>query len=721
MAPPPATPDSSSAPEARAEAGLATTIRAPAVVPPARRVGGSLMRALAVQRRRTLGVGTLAALLAAALAWYGPSDSPPEARARLRFTGESAENVAERRREAAALARDPTVLSAVLHPPELAGAFGAWGGGAAIDGLTDALQVRSRPGEPHLDLVLSGPPLAEKAVLVNALAEAIVREMAARQECRAAADLAAAEQRWHAALEKVAEARGRLSPRAAEGPAALATRHRVALERLAETEKLLLQLAGQKSSLEVELALLRAREKAPPTVPRPGEERAEDAVVAALTQQRTRLLAEIEHTRRLAAGGQTPPTLRRATEELQDVERRLAARRAAAAPGTGMAVPVPSGDVAAAVAVLVQSLAAWTERENVLASEVRRREQEARELAIALREAETAREAARSIETAAAVAEAEWKEKRSREPGAPPLAVEAWAEVPPSPTARRAAFAGAAALSGLVAALLVLVIVEVRAHRVHDPADLAALAGLRVFGTLPEVSALMKRRLAGVGPKPGEAQARLLSEALDTVRTRLLHEAEAQGLQVILVTSAVAAEGKTALASQLAVSLARAWKRALLIDADLRSPGIHRLFDLPREPGFAELLRQEAEADAVIQATPISRLWAIPAGHGDDYALQALTQNVEPLLAELRAQFDVVIIDAPPVLPVADALILGRHADGVLLAVRRGFSQAPAIEEAHGRLRAVGVPVLGAVLAGVGHARYGPVRPGPPDAPRARA
>jgi capsular exopolysaccharide synthesis family protein len=192
-----------------------------------------------------------------------------------------------------------------------------------------------------------------------------------------------------------------------------------------------------------------------------------------------------------------------------------------------------------------------------------------------------------------------------------------------------------------------------------------------------------------------------LTEAADAVRTLLLHEAGSQpGLRAIMVASGAAGEGKTSLAVLLAVSLARAWRRTLLIDANLRRPVLHRVFATGPEPGLAELLRGEAAADQAVHSTPVSRLWLLPAGRLDDYALQALAQDdVGRLLAELRGQYDFVVIDTPPVLPVADAPMLARHVDAVLLAVLCGTSRLPQVEAARARLEALGVRLLGAVVA----------------------
>lgn len=242
---------------------------------------------------------------------------------------------------------------------------------------------------------------------------------------------------------------------------------------------------------------------------------------------------------------------------------------------------------------------------------------------------------------------------------------------------------------------------EYRTRRVHSAGDVARAPGLRLFGTLPAAARTVRRRLAGASPSTKDPNHRRLTEAADATRTRLLHDMEADGLHTVLVTSAAAAEGKTSLAVLLAVSLARAWRRTLLLDANLRRPAAHRVFGLGGEPGLAEVLRGEITPAQVVQSTPVSRLWVLPAGRLDDHALQALAQDdVGPLLADLGGQYDFVVIDTPPLLAVADTLMLARHVDAALFAVLCGASRLPQVEAARARLEALGVRVLGAVVAG---------------------
>jgi capsular exopolysaccharide synthesis family protein len=190
--------------------------------------------------------------------------------------------------------------------------------------------------------------------------------------------------------------------------------------------------------------------------------------------------------------------------------------------------------------------------------------------------------------------------------------------------------------------------------------------------------------------------------------TVLLHGPRMDGARVVMVTSAGGGDGKTTLASHLAASLARAWRKTLLIDGDLRNPAQHEQFDQPLDPGLCEALRGEAEFDDVVKPTPVSRLWMMPAGKLDAHALQALAQDgVCGVFDRLKEQYDFIVLDTSPVLPVPDALLFGQQADAVLLSVMRDHSRIPAVYQANQRLESLGIRVLGAVVIGEKTETYG--------------
>ena len=195
-----------------------------------------------------------------------------------------------------------------------------------------------------------------------------------------------------------------------------------------------------------------------------------------------------------------------------------------------------------------------------------------------------------------------------------------------------------------------------------------------MVGELPNVSGRVWRRIKG-GKGPSVLKA-LMAERIDGTRTALIHTTSADPPRVVMVTSAEPHEGKTTTASQLAASLARSGRRTLLIDADIRNPGAHRVFEMPQDPGLCELLRGEAERDAVIHPTRTANLWLLPAGRCDLRSVQALsTSYLGTAIAALCVQFDYVVIDSGPVLKIADPLLIGQHVDAAIVSVLRDVEQ----------------------------------------------
>jgi polysaccharide biosynthesis transport protein len=223
--------------------------------------------------------------------------------------------------------------------------------------------------------------------------------------------------------------------------------------------------------------------------------------------------------------------------------------------------------------------------------------------------------------------------------------------------------------------------------------------GLRVLGTVPNLARIAHRSHNG---NTNGAVAGILAESIDSVRTMLLQKKGADAPRVILVTSAGEHEGKTTVATHLAASLARAGKRTLMIDGDLRQPSVHKMFDMPLTPGLCEVLRGENEVARVVQPAEVEGMWLLMAGQCDHRAIAALAkQNAVDVFNQARADYDFVVVDTGPVLNFADTLLLGSHADAALLAILRDVSQIPMVYEARERLEAIGVPVLGGVVGGV--------------------
>ncbi len=260
---------------------------------------------------------------------------------------------------------------------------------------------------------------------------------------------------------------------------------------------------------------------------------------------------------------------------------------------------------------------------------------------------------------------------------------------------QRYAISGVGAVLTLMVTCLAIGYMEFLRRRLNGPAQLDEGLGIRVVGTLPALNA--KRMM---NPKhPLVAQ---LTESIDSVRTALMHDSTSKPRQVVLVTSPSAMEGRTTVASQLAASLARAGRRTLLIDGDLRRPALHTLFDVPLEDGLCEVLRAEAEVTDVVRPTHAEGLWLMTAGYCDADAVHAMaTDQIQPIFDKLRADYDFVIIDGAPVLGLSDSLMMGQHCDGALISVLRDHTSVPSIYYASELLRDVGVRLVGSVVNGV--------------------
>lgn len=259
----------------------------------------------------------------------------------------------------------------------------------------------------------------------------------------------------------------------------------------------------------------------------------------------------------------------------------------------------------------------------------------------------------------------------------------------------RYAISGLGGLGMLGLTCLGIGFMEFQNRRLNGPDQVDEGLGIRVIGTLPGLSG--KKAL---NPKhPVVAQ---LLESIDSVRTALMHESTTKKRQLVLVTSPENTEGRTTVASQLAASLARAGRRTLLIDGDMRRPSLHQLFNSPLEDGLCEVLRAETEVSDVIRPTQTEGLWLMTAGYCDVDAVQALaTDQAQPIFDKLRAEYDFVIIDGAPVLGLSDSLMIGQHCDGAILSVLRDRSSVPKIHQSVEQLRSVGVRMIGSVVNGV--------------------
>jgi len=274
-------------------------------------------------------------------------------------------------------------------------------------------------------------------------------------------------------------------------------------------------------------------------------------------------------------------------------------------------------------------------------------------------------------------------------------------------------------LVGLVGGIGLALLREYMDNTIKTPDDIETLARLPSLAVVPAFADANSngsgtKLLKGVSSNGHDKRIELvaqhlpksqMSEAFRALRTALLLSQAEHPPQVILVTSALPREGKTTSAANLAVTLAQLGDRTLLIDADLRKPGIGRLLNLGsgKYAGLSSYLAGVSSLDLVtIQHPAIPNLSAIPTGPLPPNPADLLSSHkLAEAIAELRGKYKFIVIDSPPVMAATDAVILSVRADGVLLVVRSGETPKEAFKRTRDLLLSVKCRILGVVLNAV--------------------
>jgi capsular exopolysaccharide synthesis family protein len=257
---------------------------------------------------------------------------------------------------------------------------------------------------------------------------------------------------------------------------------------------------------------------------------------------------------------------------------------------------------------------------------------------------------------------------------------------------RRVLYSVLAVLVGLGAGFAAALLRVTFTEQIHEARDLPPAVGPPLLGHLP-----LLPRLEG-GGKIDESP--ILGESVRMVRTALLERLQGGRGQSVLVTSSASAEGKTTFAWLLARSLAQCGSNVLLVDTDLRKAAARRAGGEAGR-GLAAALSGEVPEAEVIGQTDVPRLSVVPTGDVARTDLETLADGrFAGLLEKWSQRFDVVLLDSPPVLPVADARILARQVDGTILIIREGTSRRPDVLEALACLRTAGAEVIGTVFIG---------------------
>jgi capsular exopolysaccharide synthesis family protein len=245
-----------------------------------------------------------------------------------------------------------------------------------------------------------------------------------------------------------------------------------------------------------------------------------------------------------------------------------------------------------------------------------------------------------------------------------------------------------------------IVMWDLRKTRINSASDLSKRLKIPVMGTVPLIPVMVMRRLGDTTQRSQIWKMRF-TESVDGVAARLLRKAARDQTRVVLITSALGGEGKTTLATQLAMSLGRAQRKTVLVDFDLRRPTLGGALGLSPGPGICEALRGEGDIMDMVQQTETECLSVATAGSWNRQVLVALSNGtVGTVLEQLRMNFDFVIIDSSPLLPIVDTRLVSQYVDTVVLSVFRDVSQGSKVLAAQEMLDAFGVRSVEAVLTG---------------------
>jgi capsular exopolysaccharide synthesis family protein len=250
-------------------------------------------------------------------------------------------------------------------------------------------------------------------------------------------------------------------------------------------------------------------------------------------------------------------------------------------------------------------------------------------------------------------------------------------------------------VGGLVIGIALAFVRDRFDEQVRESADVRGFTGVQSLGAIPVLPESMRyppfSLVAVHAPETTQA------DAFRRLRTAVTIAADDAGARVIAVTSAVAGEGKSTVAANLAVTLEQSGRRVLLISADLRKPTVETMLEVPNKPGLVEVLAREVALEETLH--PVGRLTVLPSGRhhaSPTDLLQAPTMRT--ILEQARLSYDVTILDTPPVLAVADVLGLASIVQGIIMVVAVAETSEAQVADAADQLRASGGNLLGVVL-----------------------
>jgi len=674
-------------------------------------------------RRRwmlALSLGLLCAATAATAVWFllpPPKHSArtllyvPPTRPFLFRTQEAFSRIEDHQRTQVAMIKSRLVLNSALRTPKVAQLSVLTKEVEPIEWLEKEIKVDFSTAPEVLRIMMTGDKPEELSILVDAICKAYLREIienGKNQRRERLNTLRELRVKYEEQLRTGRDAQKAIEEKAGgRNAGARALILSFVQQNLAMAERELLQTQAELRKSRLELAVLQAREKkladAPFSEALVNAQIDEAASIKKLLEEVRATQVILNDTLAVVKRGEEDARVQQFRRKLVEINESLSAeRKKRRGEGIQHLRAQAHAKLMSEVGLLQGRIGGLEENEKLLGPEVERLRARVQDLTKNGIKLDSFREDTSQIEELTKKISSE-EQALSVELEAPGLVkiLEEATIIHARSMARQIGMTAGAGVVGLALILLAIGWWEARAERIDSPEEIFSGLGLRVVGSLPNSTRRAPRQLkANASPDPYLQT--LLTESIDAMRTQLLHQARSESIQVVMITSAEAGEGKTSLASHLAASMARIGLKTLLIDGDLRNPTVHRLFAVENEVGLSEVLHGEAEIAEVMRPTTVAGLSLIPAGQWDSEVSSILAQGqMRVIFARLQQEFDFIVVDSSPVLPVADALHIGQSADAVIFSLLCEVSRTPNVLAATQRITALGIRILGAVVNGV--------------------
>lgn len=197
-----------------------------------------------------------------------------------------------------------------------------------------------------------------------------------------------------------------------------------------------------------------------------------------------------------------------------------------------------------------------------------------------------------------------------------------------------------------------------------------------------------------------------IAEQYRTIRTNIQFASASRKMQTVVVTSAGSGDGKSTTTANLAIVLADAGQRVLIVDADMRKATVHKTFGVSNELGLSLFLSSDQQLENLVQPTTVENLSVLTAGPKPPNPSELLgSKRMDQFIEEVCRQYDVILFDMPPIVAVTDAQVMASKVDGTLMVVREGVTRKDALVNAKKLLDLVHADILGVVYNGAENGR----------------